>query len=129
MDLRLVHKRWHASSLSDPFFLIDRILELADGFSNFPRASSFPIDKAHILLALLCGDIIASPGDLVVLSTAGNDARSKYSQALVVLAQALLHKRPLGRVVETGIVNELTLLSTQYPAIGEGTDVWVSFVL
>lgn len=125
MDLRLVQKRWEASSLSQPIFLIELLDEMLGGFSSFTQASSFPQDKAYVLLTLICSDIVASPGELVLVDASGNNARATYCKALTTIAQALVRKRSLGRLAESRLVNELVLLSTQYPAVGEGTDVWV----
>lgn len=125
MDLRLVQKRWVACSLSKPMFLIELVEAMLDGSESLAHASRFPQDKAYVLLTLICSDIIASAGELVLIDASGSNARATYCKALLIIAQALLRKRPLSRLAESRLVNELVLLSAQYPAVGEGSDVWV----
>lgn len=125
MDLRQVQKRWEASSVSQPFFLLELVDEMTAGLAFLPQTSTFPRHKAHVLLTLICSDIVASPGELVLIDASGSNARSNFCRALILIAQAILRKKSLGRLVESRLINELVLLSAQYPAVGEGTDVWV----
>lgn len=125
VDLRQVQKRWETSSVSQPFFLIEVVEEMIGGLKFSSNTSNFSRDKAHVLLTLICSDIVASPGELVLIDASGDSARLTFCRALIIIAQALLLKRSLGRLAESRLVNELILLSAQYPAVGEGTDVWV----
>lgn len=127
MDLRLVQKRWEASSLSKPIFIVDLIQDILTGVSNSEEAALFPRDKAYTLLILVCSDLIASPGELVLIDASGDGARLSYCKALVAITQASLQNKTIARLAESRLVNELALLSSQYPAVGENTDVWVSW--
>ena len=125
-DLRFVQKRWEASSLSRPFFIINLIQDILTGVSGWGDASLFPRDKAYTLLILMCSDLIAAPGELVLVDASGDGARLSYCKALVAIAQSSLQNKTIARLAESRLVNELSLLSTQYPAVGDDTDVWVS---
>ena len=129
MDLRLVQKRWEASSLSQPIFIINLIQDILTGVSDREEAALFPKDKAYVLLILMCSDLIASPRELVLIDASGDGARLSYCKALVAITQSSLQDKAIARLAESRLVNELALLSSQYPAVGENTDVWVSCVL
>lgn len=129
MDLRLVQKRWEASSLSQPILVINLMQDILTGVSDWEEGALFPRDKAYALLILICSDLIASPGELVLIDASGDGARLSYCKALVAITQSSLQNKTVARLAESRLVNELALLSSQYPAVGENTDIWVSRVL
>lgn len=126
LDLRHVQKRWELSCNTRPMALIGKVLEIAHGTLRSDEADKALRNKAFTLLVLLCGDMVTSPGELILDDDAGLHARVTYCKALAAIAKASLWHRAIGRLAESKLVNELVLLSSQYAAIGEGTDVWVS---
>lgn len=126
MDLRLVQKRWEASFPSQPLLIIELIQDILNGTSDKEESAIFKRNKAYTLLILVCSDMIASPGQLIFIDTSGDNARMTFCRALIAICQASVRNRSIARLAESRLVNELALLSTQYPAVGENTDIWVS---
>ncbi len=126
MDIRLVQKRWERNSTSTPIFIIDLIQEILAGFAEVSKTALFPKDKAYALLILMCSEITATPGELVLVDTSGDNARLAYCKALLSIADSTLQNRDVSRLAESRLIGELGLLSLEHPLIGEGTDLWVS---
>jgi serine/threonine-protein kinase ATR len=82
-------------------------------------------DKSHALLVLLCSELVSCEDALAQADEPSNNARRLFCQALLAIAKATLESYPIGRMASSKLVKELTLLSSQYESIGEGTDTWV----
>jgi serine/threonine-protein kinase ATR len=92
--------------------------------NDHPNASL--VEKSCALLILLCSEVISPPDELVQPTPAGEQARSIYCLALIVIARASLKCYSIGRFAASKLVQELILLSSQFLTIGEDTDIWVS---
>lgn len=126
LDLRLVQRRWDASAQSSPVALVETSLNVAKcTMANADLPSSLK-SKANTLLVLLCSEMISCPGTLVDADPAGEQSRVTFCKALVAISEASMQSYAIGRLASSKLVQELALLSTQYPSIGEDTDVWVS---
>ncbi|PHH78594.1 hypothetical protein CDD82_2953 [Ophiocordyceps australis] len=124
LDMRQVQLRWQALVKNSPMPLIKLALTVAQsGLGNSDLEVSLR-NKAHVLLVLLCSEIISCPTDLVRLDTAGKQSRLVYCKALVAIAEASLDSHAIGRLAASKLVHELRLLSPQHSSIGQGTDVW-----
>lgn len=125
LDLRLVQRRWEMAISTRPRPLIEMTLDFIGNTNSKEEASLSLRDKAYTLLILICGDMIINPGDLILAETSGETGRLLFCKALLTIVQAAVQSRVIGRLAETKLVNELALLSAQYSAVGENTDVWV----
>lgn len=129
VDVRLVQKRWGSElALEQPDYVLKLVQQLLSRSNYTSKAGLFPRDKAHALLILLCSDMIANPGELVLVDSTGDDARFVFCKALLTLTQASIKNKTVARLAESRLVNELALLSAHYPALEEQSDVWVSAV-
>lgn len=128
LDLRYAQKRWDANIQSSPIPLIETALGVAKcPVVDADLASSLK-SKANALLVLLCSEMISSPNELVRPDAEGEQSRLTYCKALVAISEASIQSYAIGRLAASRLVQELTLLSSQYTAIGEDTDVWVRWL-
>ncbi|RFU77784.1 phosphatidyl inositol 3-kinase [Trichoderma arundinaceum] len=127
LDLRHIQKRWELPSQSTPLPLIELTMDIIKSsiVNDHPTVSL--IEKSCALLILLCSEMISPPDELVQSTPAGEQARSIYCMALIVIAQASLKSYSIGRFAASKLVQELILLSSQFLIIGEDTDIWVSY--
>jgi serine/threonine-protein kinase ATR len=92
--------------------------------NDHPNASL--VEKSCALLILLCSEMISPPDELVQLTPVGEQARSTYGMALLIITRASSKCYTIGRFAASKLVQELILLSSQFLVIGEDTDIWVS---
>lgn len=129
LDLRFVQKRWDLSYQSSPIPLIEIILDMKKDLDEKNGLVPSIRDKAGVVLVLLCSEMVSSPGDLILMDSAGEKTRLSYCLALIAITKISRQSYSVARLAASKLVKELTLLSSQFPAIGEGTDIWVrSFV-
>ena len=129
LDLRYAQRRWDASIQSSPIPLIETALDVAEWPVVDADLASSLKSKANALLVLLCSEMISPPNELVRLDTDGEQSRVTYCKALVAISEASIQSYSIGRLAASKLVQELTLLSSQYTAIGEDTDVWVRLLI
>lgn len=106
--------------------MIETILEVSHSMEQDKDMASKYKSKSHALLILLCTEMVAFPEDLTQSSDESKKARRVYCQALLAIAGAALGSYTIGRMVASKLLQELSLLSSQHPVIGDGTDIWVS---
>ncbi|ODA83274.1 hypothetical protein RJ55_01786 [Drechmeria coniospora] len=123
LDLRHVQKRWDTSMHSSPIPLIETALEVVK-CSPADEDCSSTRNKANALLVLLCSEMVSSPVELIRLDPSGEEARLTCCKALVAISVASIQSYAIGRLAAPKLIQELTLLSSQYSAIGEDTDIW-----
>ncbi|KAL7931001.1 hypothetical protein V8C35DRAFT_310988 [Trichoderma chlorosporum] len=130
LDLRHVQKRWELPSQSTPLPLAELTMEIIKSSIASDHPSASLIEKSCAFLILLCSEMLSPPEELVQSTPAGDQARSIYCMALIIIAQASLKSYSIGRFAASKLVQELILLSSQYLTIGEDTDIWrsVSFL-
>ncbi|KAG9258601.1 uncharacterized protein F5Z01DRAFT_615130 [Emericellopsis atlantica] len=124
MDLRMVQKRWDGGPTGEPLAILEMLGALLDATSHSSAVAKLARRKAYTHMIILCNDIISTQGSLVVIDASGDKVRLGLCTALISIAQIIPEERPMARLSESRLVSELSLLSTQYPAIGEGSDVW-----
>ncbi|KAM0250052.1 hypothetical protein ACHAQJ_008784 [Trichoderma viride] len=124
LDLRHVQKRWEPPNQSTPLPLIEVIMDVIKSAITNDHPSASLIEKSSALLILLCSEMISPPDELVQSTPAGEQARSIYCMALIVIARASLKCYSIGRFAASKLVQELILLSSQFLTIGEDTDIW-----
>lgn len=125
LDLRHLQKRWDASAKSSPVALMEMALNVAKCSAVNTDLPPSLKSKANALLVLLCSEMISCPGVLVEPDPTGEQSRVTFCKALLAISDASLQSYAIGRLASSKLVQELALLSTQYPPIGEDTDVWV----
>ncbi|KAG6067261.1 hypothetical protein E4U32_004269 [Claviceps aff. humidiphila group G2b] len=124
LDLRNVQTRWHVTDSHSPIPMIETILEVSHSMEQDKDMASKYKSKSHALLILLCTEMVAFPEDLTQSSDESKKARRVYCQALLAIAGAALGSYTIGRMVASKLLQELSLLSSQHPVIGDGTDIW-----
>ncbi|KAG5944560.1 hypothetical protein E4U60_005826 [Claviceps pazoutovae] len=124
LDLRNVQTRWHVTDSHSPIPMIEMILEISRSMEQDKDMASKYKSKSHALLILLCTEMVALPEDLTQSSDESNKVRRIYCQALLAIAGAALGSYTIGRMVASKLLQELSLLSSQHPVIGDGTDIW-----
>ncbi|KAG5983170.1 hypothetical protein E4U55_000604 [Claviceps digitariae] len=124
LDLRNAQKRWHVTDPSSPIPIIEFILEISRGMEQDKNVASKFKNKSHALLILLCNEMVSFPEDLVQSSDENKKARRVYCQALLEIAGAALESYSIGRMASSKLLQEISLLSSQHPTIGPGTDIW-----
>jgi serine/threonine-protein kinase ATR len=125
LDLRSVQKRLDTTSKSSPLPLIDMAVDFIKTCQGDSVSVIAVRNKAYTTLVLLCSEMVASPDELTLSDAAGDKARLSYSIALVIVSQAALQSSAIARLAASKLVQELTLLSAQYPVLEEGSDLWV----
>ena len=125
LDLRHVQKRWDSTFPTSPIPLIELVLDVVRNFDGGTFVTMDHQNKACSLLVLLCGEMISNPESLVSTDRVGRETQHTYCLALVSIAKASLDTASTGRLAASKLINELSLLSTQYPSVGPETDVWV----
>lgn len=126
LDLRNAQKRWHVTDPTSPIAIIETILEISRGMKQEKDGASKFKNKSHALLILLCTEMVSFPVDLEQDSDEGKKARRVYCLALLEIAGAALVSYSIGRMAASKLLQELSLLSSQHPEIGKGTDIWAS---
>ncbi|KAJ3496050.1 hypothetical protein NLG97_g2953 [Lecanicillium saksenae] len=124
LDLWSAQKRIEGDEKKSPLPLIDMAVEVAKAAKGEHAVSIAMKNKACTTLVLLCSEMVSAPEGLAEADEAGNASRTSYCLALVAIAQAALRSPTIGRLAASKLVNELSLLPAQYPALGEETDVW-----
>ncbi|KAG6016356.1 hypothetical protein E4U54_001662 [Claviceps lovelessii] len=124
LDLRNAQKRWHVTDPTSPIAIIETILEISRGMKQEKDGASKFKNKSHALLILLCTEMVSFPVDLEQDSDEGKKARRVYCLALLEIAGAALVSYSIGRMAASKLLQELSLLSSQHPEIGKGTDIW-----
>lgn len=124
LDLRHAQRRCGASVQGSPIALLEMALNVSKGFA-FNTDSCSPLkSKANALLVMVCSEMISCPDALVEPDSTGKQFRVAFCKALLAITEASMQSYVVGRLASR-LVQELALLSTQYPSIGEDTDVWV----
>lgn len=126
LDLRNAQKRWDTAFQSSPMPVLEMTLDLIKARPGEITSASPLRQKAYTLVVLLCSEMASTPKDLIKTDPTGDGSRLTYCMALIAVAQASLQSRSIGRLAASKLVDELILLSSQYPAVAEETDVWVS---
>ncbi|OAA55659.1 hypothetical protein ISF_07764 [Cordyceps fumosorosea ARSEF 2679] len=125
LDLWSAQKRLPGDEKKSPLPLIEMAVDVAKASATAEHAVvAATRNKACTTLVLLCSEMVAAPEELAESDDAGAAARASYCLALVAIAQAALQSPTIGRLAASKLVNELSLLPAQYPALGEETDVW-----
>ncbi|PFH56755.1 hypothetical protein XA68_16038 [Ophiocordyceps unilateralis] len=124
LDLRHAQRKWHVSAHSSPMSLIETALNVAKPSAETSDSMQLFPSKANALLVLLCAEMIVCPDDLVRQDSTGEQSRLTYCKAIMAISEASIRSYTIGRLAASKLVQELTLLSSQHPAIGENTDVW-----
>ncbi|KAG5942731.1 hypothetical protein E4U59_000920 [Claviceps monticola] len=127
LDLRNVQTRWHVTDSHSPIPMIEMILEISRSMELYKDMASKYKSKSHALLILLCTEMVALPEDLTQSSDESNKVRRIYCQSLLAIAGAALGSYTIGRMVASKLLQELSLLSSQHPVIGDGTDIWIVY--
>ncbi len=126
LDLWSAQKRLEGGEgKSSPLPLINMAVDVAKAAKGDHAVAVVTKNKACTTLVLLCSEMVAAPEELAEPDAGGEAARASYCLALVAIAQAALQSPTTGRLAASKLVNELSLLPAQYPALGEDTDVWV----
>lgn len=128
-DLRNAQKRWDVAGSSSPIPIIETVLNMSHGLASGSEMTATFKDKSHVLLVLLCSEMVSCPEALLQEDETGDTSRQLYCQALLAISGATLESYSIGRMAASKLVQELTLLSSQHALIGEGTDIWVRSVL
>lgn len=128
LDLRHVQRRWELPSQSTPLPLIELTMDIIKSSITNDLPNTSLVEKSCAFLILLCSEMISPPDELVQPTPAGEQARSTYCMALIVIAQASLKSYSIGRFAASKLVQELILLSSQFLTLGEDTDIWVSYI-
>ncbi|KAG6038217.1 hypothetical protein E4U41_004433 [Claviceps citrina] len=126
LDLRNAQKRWHVADCSSSIPIIEVVLEMTRGMEKDHDLASKFKNKSHTLLILLCTEMVAFSEELVQSSDESEKARRVYCQALLAIAGAALESYTIGRMAASKLLQEISLLSSQHPIIGDGTDLWAS---
>lgn len=124
LDLRHIQKRLELSSQCTPLPLIEMIMDIIKSAITNDHPSASLVEKSCALLILLCSEMISPPDELVQSTPAGEQARSIYGMALLIITRASLNCYTIGRFAASKLVQELILLSSQFLVIGEDTDIW-----
>lgn len=126
LDLRNAQKRWRVTNSSSPIPIIEIILEMSRSMEKEKGIASKYRHKSYALLTLLCTEMVSFPEDLVQSNDGSKKARRLYCQALLAIAGAALESYSIGRMAASKLLQEISLLSSQHPTIGDGTDIWAS---
>lgn len=129
LDLRNAQKRWDVAGSSSPIPIIETVLNMSHGLASGSEMTATFKDKSHVLLVLLCSEMVSCPEALLQEDETGDTSRQLYCQALLAISGATLESYSIGRMAASKLVQELTLLSSQHALIGEGTDIWVRSVI
>ncbi|KAG6139132.1 hypothetical protein E4U12_007701 [Claviceps purpurea] len=124
LDLRNVQTRWRVTDFHSPIPMIEMVLEISRSMEQDKDMASKYKSKSHALMILLCTEMVALPEDLTQSSDESKKARRIYCKALLAIASAALGSYTIGRMVASKLLQELSLLSSQHPVIGDGTDIW-----
>ncbi|KAK9440315.1 phosphatidyl inositol 3-kinase [Metarhizium brunneum] len=124
LDLRNAQKRWDVAGSSSPIPIIETVLNMSHGLASGSEMTATFKDKSHVLLVLLCSEMVSCPEALLQEDETGDTSRQLYCQALLAISGATLESYSIGRMAASKLVQELTLLSSQHALIGEGTDIW-----
>ncbi|PMB68395.1 hypothetical protein BM221_004972 [Beauveria bassiana] len=125
LDLWSAQKRLEGDEKRSPLPLIGMAVDVAKAAKGDHAVATATKNKACTTLVLLCSEMVSAPEELAKADAGGDAARANYCLALVAIAQAALQLPTVSRLVASKLVNELSLLPAQYPALGEETDVWV----
>lgn len=125
LDLRCVQLRWDSVVETSAISLLGLALDVTKSLACSPIGSFNHLEKAYVLLVLLCCDVVSNPGNLVSSESAGEESRSIYCLALIKIVEGSLQYPSIGRLAASKLVDELTLLSTQHVAVGADSDIWV----
>ena len=125
LDLRNVQRKWELLAHTSPAPIIATVLDCVDGFRVLKGNLNSLDAKAHALLVLLCGEMVASPQELLHTSDQANTAQLVFCRALIAITKISIRSYSIGRMVASKLVQELSLLATQNPSIGDGTDIGV----
>ncbi|KJZ74837.1 hypothetical protein HIM_05746 [Hirsutella minnesotensis 3608] len=123
LDLRVVQKKWTTLSQSSSTSLIEVVINISKCSETNSSLASALKSKVNALLVLLCNEIVSDSDALVRQDPTGDGLRLSFCKALVAIAGASLDSYAVGRLASSKLVQELSLLSTQYPVIGEETDL------
>jgi serine/threonine-protein kinase ATR len=123
LELFPITKRWDQANSSHTFSIIELILEIINNLSGDSRSFKDLRTKAYTILILTCADLLAHPEDLLDTERPEQNAKFLYCKSLILIAHASQVDRVVGRLAESKLVNELALLSSQHPDVGEGTDL------
>ncbi|KAH8711053.1 Protein kinase rad3 [Beauveria bassiana] len=129
LDLWSAQKRLEGDEKRSPLPLIGMAVDVAKATKGDHAVATATKNKVCTTLVLLCSEMVSAPEELAKADAGGDAARASYCLALVAIAQAALQLPTVSRLVASKLVNELSLLPAQYPALGEETDVWRCGVL
>ncbi|EGX95160.1 phosphatidylinositol 3- and 4-kinase, putative [Cordyceps militaris CM01] len=124
LDLWSAQKRLDSGEKKSPLPLINMAVDVAKAANGDHAVATATRNKACTTLVLLCSEMAAAPDELAEADDAGGASRASYCLALVAIAQAALQSPTIGRLAASKLVNELSLLPSQYPVLGEETDIW-----
>lgn len=119
IDLQSAQTRW-APQPPIPILAI-----AVDILEAVPEKSSFT-EKAYTIVVLLCNSLVADLRTITEASEGG--LRTLFCKAIILVAKAATHCPPIKRLTGSKLVNELSLLSSQFPVIGPDTDFSVRAV-
>ena len=125
LDIHSVQKRWVLTESSSSLSIIETVLDISSGLDTSSDIALTLKIKSHALVVLLCSDLVSSPQALLQSDDSGDRARRIYCRALLTISRAASGSYSTGRMAASKLVQELTLLSSQYSSIGEGSDIWV----
>ena len=106
--------------------MIELALDIIGSFSGDSTSSKDLRTKAYTILILTCADMLVHPEDLLHAEQSAQNAKFLYCKSLLLIAHASQEDRVVGRLAESKLLNELALLSSQHPEVGDDTDLGVS---
>lgn len=104
-------------------------MDISSGLQGVNETTCAFRSKSCALLVLLCTEMISYPEELTQPDEAGRQARRAFCRALLIIASISTESYPIARLAASKLVQEISLLSSQYSSLTEGTDVWVGSTL
>lgn len=125
LDISPLMKRWEQVDRGQPASLIELTLDILGSLMGNTRISKDLKTKAYTILIFASSDMLIHPSDLLFQEETGKRLRLLYCKALLFVAHGSLDDRVVGKLAESKIVNELTILPDTHPATGEDSDLAV----
>jgi len=103
-------------------------LDLAEAYSGCRRVEGVLCHKANTSLVLVCASFCEASAYLVAEDEDGASLRRVFCLALAHLAKISLNHEPTARLVTSVLLPLAQRLTSENPALGASTDVWVSSI-
>ena len=106
--------------------VVQGALDLAEAHRTSDGIESTLYHKANATLTLVCADFCQTPSHFLADDEDGASLKHAFCCALIHLAKASADHEPTSRLVASGLLAYAQRLVLENPAVGSGTDLWVS---